>query len=235
MDQRSLDQVIDGGRQLGRLHQATEGFVPDGRKDWSREFHMAANRRTLAAFLSMPASRGPLRPVAERLLANADRVIAGMPDEAVDQLPHCIIHGDYTWANVLYRGPSVAGIFDFDWTGRQPRIHELARGLIWFAGLRAGPLDPDSIWYLVQGWTSDAQRTQGFLDGYAESIELTNAEQRLLPAMIAETWFCCRIRAMRKVADEEKLKILAGDLESSLNTLDIAGWPWTSDTERQYD
>lgn len=47
-----------------------------------------------------------------------------------------------------------------------------------------------------------------------------------LPAMIAETWFCCRIRAMRKVPDEKKLEILADDLEPTLDFLDTADWPW---------
>jgi len=229
MDQESLAQVADAGRQLGRLHRATDGFTPDGEKDWPREFHMAANRKTLADFLDTPAAEGPLRLVAERLLAAADRTAAALPDDEVDRLGHCIIHGDYTWANVMYRGGSVAGVFDFDWTGRQPRVHELARGLIWFAGLRTGPLDPDSIWHLVQGWTGDESRTQAFLTGYSKHIELTDMERRLLPPMIAETWFCCRIRAMRKVPDDEKLQILAGDLAPSLDFLDTAGWPWNNE------
>ncbi len=226
IDQDSLAQITDAGRQLGRLHLAVGGFTPDGHKGWPREFHMAANRKTLADFLVTSASQGPLRPVAERALAAADRVAAALPDDEVDRLPHCIIHGDYTWANVMYRGESVAGIFDFDWCDRHPRIHDLARGLIFFAGRRTGPLNPDSIWHLVQGWTADASRTEAFLSGYAEHVELTEAEHRLLPPMIAETWLCCRIRAMRKVPDEEKLEILAGDLAPSLDCLDAADWPW---------
>ena len=226
MDQDSLVQIADAGRQLGRLHRAAAGFTPDGRKGWPREFHMATNRKTLADFLATPASQGPLRSVADRVLAAVDRVVDALPDDEVDRLPHCVTHGDYTWANVMYRGDAVAGIFDFDWCDSHPRIHDLARGLIFFAGRRAGPLDPDSIWHLVQGWTSDASRTDAFLAGYAEHVELTDPERRLLPPMIAETWLCCRIRAMRKVPDDEKLEILADDLTPSLDFLHAADWPW---------
>jgi len=226
MDQDSLDQIADAGRQLGRLHRATEGFTPDGRKDWPREFHMAGTRKTLADFLTEPAAQGPGRPVADRLLVASDRIARALPDDLVDRLDRCVIHGDYTWANVMIRDGRVAGVFDFDWTGLQPRIHELARGLIWFAGRRTGPLDPDSIWHLVQTWTTNEQRTQAFLDGYAEHITLTDAERRSLPAMVAETWFCCRIRAMRKVPDAEKLDILTDGLAPTLDFLDNADWPW---------
>jgi len=226
LDPRSLDQLADAGRQLGRFHRAMEGFVPDGQKYWPREFHMGANRNTLVAFLETRPSRGPLRNVAERLLTAVDRVIAVLPDDEVGALPHGIIHGDYTWANVLYRGPHVGGIFDFDWTDRHPRLHDLARGLIWFAGQRTGPLDPDNIWHLVQGWRADPRRTEVFLAGYSEQIDLTEAERRLLPSMIAETWFSCRIRAMRKVPDDQKLHILTGDLALTLDFLDRADWPW---------
>lgn len=226
MDQRSPAQVADAGRQLARFHRATDGFTPEGHKYWPREFHMARNCKTLVDFLATPAAQGPLRPVADRLMTACNRVAEALPDEAVDALPHCIIHGDYTWANVMYRGESVAGIFDFDWTDRQARMHDLARGLIWFGTLRSGPLDPDSIWHLVQGWAGDEQRTRAFMDAYAEHVELTEAERHLLPAMTAETWFCCRIRAMRKVTDDEKLKILAADLAPTLDFFDTAPWPW---------
>ncbi|MBN1344059.1 MAG: phosphotransferase [Phycisphaerae bacterium] len=226
MDQDSAEQVADAGGQLGRLHRAMEGFTPEGHKYWPREFHMAANRATLADFLATPTASGVLRPVAERMLRMADRVAAALPDEEVDRLNHLIIHGDYTWANVMYRGPRVGGIFDFDWCDRHPRIHDVARGLIFFAARRAGPLDPDSIWHLVQGWTGDEAMTEMFLSGYAEQVTLTDHERRLLPAMIAETWLCCRIRAMRKVPDEQKMAILAGDIEASLDFLEGAGWPW---------
>ena len=226
LDQRSLEQVADAGRKLGRLHRTTEGFRPEGRKHWPREFAMAANRGTLTGFLSSPHCRGPLRPVAERLLLAVERVVDGLPNAEVGRLPHCIIHGDYTWANVMFRGPSVGGIFDFDWTDYHPRIHDVARGLIWFAGDRHGPLDPDDIRHLVQGWTINEGRTGAFLAGYAELVELTDAERHLLPVMIAETWFCCRIRAMRKVPAGEKLQVLGDGLASSLEFLADAAWPW---------
>jgi Ser/Thr protein kinase RdoA (MazF antagonist) len=228
MDPGSVDQVADAGRQLGRLHRTTESFTPEGGKSWPREFHMAVNRATLAAFLGTTASRGSRRPLAERLLAAADRVVAALPDDEVDRLPQCIIHGDYTWSNIMFRGPSVAGIFDFDWTDRQPRVHELATGLIWFAGVRSQPLDPDSMRSLIQDWVGDPERTRAFLEGYDEHVTLTEDERRLLPAMIAETWFCCRIRAMRKFPDEQKLDVLVGDMQRSLDFLDQAGWPWGS-------
>lgn len=226
LDQDDIEQIADAGRQLGLLHHATQSVVPQGKKSWPREFHMPTNRQTLMAFLNTPAARGPQRPVADRLLAAVDRVIAALPDSDVDRLPHVVIHGDYTWSNVMYRGRAVGGIFDFDWADRQPRLCDLAHALIWFAGRRSRPLDPDSMASLAQDWVGDARATDALLSAYTRKITLTDVELRLLPSMIAETWFSCRIRAMRKFPDEQKLSVLAGDIERSLDFLDRAPWPW---------
>ncbi len=226
LHQGNTAEVADAGRQLGRLHRATEDFVPEGEKGWGREFDMAANRATLVDFLETPAAEGAARPAAEGMAAMAERVVESLPDDAVDALPHCIIHGDYTWANILFRNGRVAGIFDFDWCDRQPRIHDLARGLLFFATFRERPLDPNSIRHLVQAWRGDEDLGRTFLNAYAEEVQLTEDERRLLPAMIAETWLCCRIRAMRKVPDEEKLEILTDGIAPTLDFLKDAAWPW---------
>jgi len=129
----------------------------------------------------------------------------------VESLPSAIIHGDYTPANVLFRGDSVGGIFDFDWVSRQPRVIDLGEALIFFAFTRRDPIDPDDIWSLVQGWAPDLDAARAFLAAYQAEWPLTREEARALPYFMRETWLGVRIRAMRKVPTEERLRILTQD------------------------
>ena len=221
-DPESIDHLVDAGAVLGRVHDATREFTPPGCKTWPREFHMGTNRRTLEAFLESAegaSASDAASALACRMLAEAQRVEAALPDDLYARLPAVIVHGDYTWANLGFRGPFVSGLFDFDWTCRQARLDEVARGVLFIAFPRLGPLAADTIRGLVAPWRPDTGRARRFLHAYERHCPLSDREWAVLPWAIRECWLGCRIRAMRKVPPSQRLEILTFGMDGIL-----AGW-----------
>jgi Ser/Thr protein kinase RdoA (MazF antagonist) len=213
-------QVEQAGDLLGRMHVTLTGFRPAGRKDWRREFHMGTNIATLEKQMhaTQSATSGQ-RSLAERMLAAGRRVAEALDDERFARLPTAIAHGDYTWANVMFRDGAIAGVFDFDWTCRLPYLEDVARAVLFMAFPRDGGPNAHSIWSLVAPWRYDLVRAHSFLDAYARHHPLSTDERSLLPWYVRECWLCCRIRAMRKVADDRKLEILTFGMDPILQ-----GW-----------
>lgn len=99
------------------------------------------------------------------------------------------VHGDFHPGNLLYSGDRVVAVLDFDSARHEPRIVEVANGMLQFAqpGQRGiSPLE----------WPAklDRARLAAFLSGYADATDgpLTPAERSMLPwlmieAMVAES------------------------------------------------
>jgi len=214
--------LLESAELLGRFHRETAEFQPPGRKDWQREFHMGENVWTLQDTLeNLSRPSDDERALAETMLAVSRRVAADLTDELYAQLPTAIIHGDYTWANLGCRGGHIAGLFDFDWTYRQARLDDVARAVLFLAFPRDGGPSDDDIWGLVAPWTLDMRRASLFLAAYQDAAgPFNDLECRLLPAYVKECWLCCRIRAMRKVDDTDKLRILTFGMAPILDAWD---------------
>lgn len=211
-DPASIDQLAQGGDVLGRMHAATDGWLPPApaRKDWPREFRMASNIPALLDALAdaVDAAASAEVELAQRMLAASEEVAGQLTDERYAALPAVVVHGDYTWANLKFRCGRLSGVFDFDWTYRQARLDDLARGLLFLAFPRAGTLDDSDIWRLVEPFIWDFPRARTFLDAYSQHHHLTGNERAMLPWYVRETWLSCRIRAMRKVPPEQRINIL---------------------------
>ncbi|MCZ7645110.1 MAG: phosphotransferase [Planctomycetota bacterium] len=208
-DPGSLDELAQAGDLLGRMHAALEAFTPPGRKDWPREFRMATNLPVLeAALAAQPGAPAAQTALARRMLEAGRRVAAELTDARYAALPHTIVHGDYTWANLTFQRGKLAGVFDFDWTYRQARLDDVNRAVLFLAFPRASGFDDASIWSLVEPYVCDRARARIFLEAYAARHAFTPEERALLPWYLRETFLSCRIRAMRKVPDERKLEIL---------------------------
>lgn len=216
-------QVRAAGRALAQFHNATAGWTPEGRKDWRREFHAGANavtlRNTIAAW-EASGVRGEALDTARRMLRLLDRTAECVADSRVAALPHTICHGDYTIANVFFSGSDVAAIFDFDWSLRQCRLDDLARGVITFASWRPKPIDGSSIWSLTQAWKTDMALSREFLTSYAQLTKYAAGERASLPWFVCEVALSMRVRAMRKVLDGQKLSILTIDMPPLLTWLE---------------
>lgn len=202
------DQIASAAQHLARLHRVTEHLRPEGHKPWRREHEIGTMAETLRRALEAAEAGHDRIHEAQGMLVAAEALREQLTEELVASLPRVIIHGDYTPANVMFRGSQVGGIFDFDWASYQPRLVDVGEALQFFAFRRETPIDPDSIWSLVQEWTPDDQGAHTFLRAYQSVWPLLPQEAQALPLFMCETWLGIRIRAMRKVEPGERLRIL---------------------------
>ncbi len=231
-DPESDAQIAEAGRQLAAFHQAASGFAPPPGKQWPR-YHDPAN--TIAALQWAEeelASRTGPTPAGLRLdaaLAQVRRLLhvaAALADDFTDDeyagYPVLTVHGDWHPANVKYQGDHICGIFDLDWATRQPRLVDLADGLIYFAGRRTARMDPSDIRTLTAPFELHNDRTRVFLRGYLEQGEISNRELGALPRFMLARWLYSRADPMRrKIPREEALDYLLDGIWGPINTIRV--------------
>lgn len=223
-------QIEAAGRALAAFHSATEGFEPGGDKPLPRLHDPQDSLRGLMwardqlASGSSSAHGGP--EVVLRLIEAAEGIRKRLPEQAYWDLPQCVIHGDYHPANLKFADDQVAGIFDFDWVGRGPRMVDVADGLMFFCGLRQRPADPDDIVSLTQAFELDRGAMSAFGRGYGGGITPAAEELRALPDLVRARWLFCRVDAMeRKVPQDQKLDYLLADIQAPLQEIaEVSEW-----------
>jgi len=141
-------------------------------------------------------------------------------DEAYDALSDWTIHGDYTPANMLFREGRLAGLFDFDWAGRHPRLRDIADMLIHFCADRETPIQSGDIESLTQSFIFDSRKIRLALDSYREVMPLAADEIKLLPAFIRRRWIYSRAAATFKVPPEKRLDVLTRNFRQPLQWLE---------------
>ena len=193
---KAAPEVRNAGRILGRLHEAGSSFDPTRTSDLAG-FH-AANSVTLAferlesAILAADGSLDA-KAVSERIGDLRSQLVRACDEvEAAGwaKLPRQAIHGDWHPGNLLFtpssptpRQPGVVrAIVDFDASRVEPRIVDLANGLLHFA-MRSrrdrspaewpASLSPDRIRAMVEGWRE-------------ASGETLPSESRVLPSLMIE-------------------------------------------------
>ncbi len=230
-DPTSEGELRAAGELLARLHQATEGFAPSGRKALGRLFdprerlpEIAEAQELLAEGVS-PGERTVEEAgrVLERLEAEARGLLERVPDERYWVLPQAIVHGDYHPANVKYQAGQIVGLFDWDWASRQARLKDVADGVLFFACPRERPLGADLV-SLTQPPLYNEPRVRAFLGAYEERVPLTEEEWACLPDLLQERWLYVRLDAMhRKVERAEKLRYLLDGVKEPLEWMGDAG------------
>jgi len=105
----------------------------------------------------------PGREMVERAAERAGPIYASLPTQ--------LIHGDFSFGNVLVSRGRVRGIVDFEYSGRDVRAMELAAGL---ASAIARP-SRDTLWRPV-------------LRGYLAALRLDLTELAALPALAVLHW-----------------------------------------------
>lgn len=103
------------------------------------------------------------RKMVERAAENAAPIYASLPTQ--------LIHGDFSFGNVLARAGRVRGIVDFEYAGRDVRAMELAAGVSSVILRRTG----ESLWRPV-------------LRGYLGTLRLDPVELGAVPALVALHW-----------------------------------------------
>jgi len=191
---RSPASAEAGGAALARLHSiaATMGEVSGAP---SGSFHaMPAIDQSLP---QIPAAVAAVESDVEsdalkrtcRLLAHGYREAGRRAESAgLSGMPRQIIHGDWHPGNLIYAGDTVAAVVDFDSVRLEPRISDVANGLLQFAMLMGEPDDPLS-------WPEglDPKRVESFLRGYDQTMsdlgdsELSDGEWKALPWLMIES------------------------------------------------
>lgn len=217
--QMSLDQLAHAGRALGAFHQAVRDFQPSVAKP---AFRIDPPELAEARIRALISNRN--HPEDQRLAAYVLGQLAlakkHLPDEAFFNLPCLIIHGDFHPGNVKFLGNQVAGFFDLDWASWQPRLFDIAYGLLFFAAIRATEIDGSDIYSLTQTCLPSISRSLIFLDGYLESVTLESREVEFIPDFMRISWICCRTDGSQKVPESERWTFFRNEIEQPLLWLD---------------
>jgi len=215
-------QVHAAGEMLGRFHLASADFDAPADKRWPRYHSPTDIASGLASLQSEPLRATAAQTDALSLAASvAEGLRTRIPDDRYWSLPRTIVHGDWHPGNLKFAGNAVAGVFDLDWCTSQPRMIDLADGLLFFCSHRAEPIVPGDIWSLTQSFRMDADLVVAFGEGYRTHIMPTPAELAALPDLMRSRWLYCRIdAAARKIDRERRLKFIARDLATPLDWID---------------
>jgi len=227
-----VDQIASAGEMLARFQEATSDFDPPCEKQWERYHSPTKIAEGLAEVTSRSEDEMPAVPEGGRLkvgprlalstaVITTGAVVERLPDESYWALPQTIVHGDYHPANLKFRGDEVVGVFDLDWCTRQPRMVDLADGLLFFCGRRREPVIPGDIWSLTQSFRMSARLVRAFGGAYTSVMAPSEEELRALPDLMRCRWLYCRVDAMqRKVPRERQLEFLLRDLLPPLEWID---------------
>ncbi len=230
----SIEQVAASGTMLARFHQITDGLQPPGSKSLGRLWDPKKAVVMLAGLLERTRAGdiGSLQDVGvaetaaeaagvlEYLLAQTAGVEERLPDEAYWELPQTIIHGDWHPANLKFDGVEVVGIFDFDWVDRQPRMVDIADGMLYVCGVRPAVEGVGDIWSLTVTPRLELARMKAFMAAYAEVQPLTETEAAALADLMTVRWVYSRVDAAeRKVAEADQLRFVLREVGTPLQWL----------------
>lgn len=208
-------QVV--GTSLRQFHQATLTFAPPIAKDWPRDDAPERIRRGLAELRQVTHERAATH-VLDTLERWTDRIERCLSDSAYWALPSQIIHGDFHPGNVHVSGQRL-GIFDLDCASRQPRIRDLADGILYFCARRDGPFDASNITRLTRECRLEPDRNRVFLDSYGP---LDESELEALPWIIAARWLYSRVHGRRKLPKSEWPVYATTGVLAPLTDLEVA-------------
>ncbi len=215
-------QLQAAGETLGSIHLSTEGFKPPVEKEWGR-FHDPQEAWRWLAELKEIADREGLAEERDTL-AQASELAAELAERLSDamywSLPRTIVQADYHPANLKFHGDEVVGVFDWDWASAQPRMVDLADGLLFFCGRRDTPLIGGDIWSLTEAFDLDVGRVSRFGGGYTRMVTPIPEELAALPDLMRARWLYSRADAARRKVDEPgRLEFVTRELLRPLNAI----------------
>lgn len=186
----SLEATGDAGKTLALFHKLLVDYEPEYEPPVG-SYHAA--RSVAAAFDAIPRT---LSKVAEMTRDDLDQVhdvvrfLQTSYNEAamrVNELglsdwPMQIVHSDWHPGNMLFRGPRVVAVIDYDSARQQQRVADIANGALQFSILGGGddPAQwPDFI---------DEARYKRFIKAYDDvpGCTISRAELRTIPWLMVE-------------------------------------------------
>jgi len=184
----SLEATADAGKTLSLFHKLLQEYQPEYEPPQG-SYHAA---RSVAA--SMQAIPITLAKVDPRSVDQADKInqvvqflhtgynAAAMRvnEMGLTDWPMQIVHSDWHPGNMLFRGPRVVAVIDYDAARIQQRVIDAANGALQFSIIGGG--DNPAQWpdYI------DESRYKRFLRAYDEINVLSRAELRTIPWLMIE-------------------------------------------------
>jgi Ser/Thr protein kinase RdoA (MazF antagonist) len=184
----SLEATTDAGRALAGFHDA----VADFRGDWTppeSSFHDSPHVRnclnaipsTTAGHDSVIGHEAELLCATQNLYERYDAAAEEVGRCGWSRWPNSIIHGDWHPGNMLFRNGHVVAVLDLDSARYQPRVVDLANGMLQFSIMR-GRKEP-------VGWPDffDLTRMRRFFEGYLQVRSMPADQRRALPDLMVES------------------------------------------------
>lgn len=223
-------QITVAGEMLAHFHVATENIAPPGNKAFGR-FWDPKNALKLLRPLTKRAQAGNVGTLegmqateAAAILQALEREIVeieeAVSDDVYEALHHTIIHGDWHPANLKFDGSVIVGIFDFDWVDYQPRMVDVADGLLYTCGIRPPVDGPGDIWSLTATPELQMSRMRNFVAAYARACPPDVTEITALPGLMAARWIYSRVDAAdRKIKPEDQIRFVLREVMAPLEWL----------------
>ncbi|MDP6154134.1 MAG: phosphotransferase [Phycisphaeraceae bacterium] len=185
----SLDATADSGKILGLFHKLLIDYRPEyepptGSYHSSRQVAMSMDKlpHTLERTNTKRVSENEKQISANLEFLRTSYSVAAMKanEQGLADWPSQIIHSDWHPGNMLFRGPRVVAVIDYDAARMQQRIVDTGNGALQFSIVGGGD-DPNQ-------WPDfiDTDRFKAFLEGYDSRQMLTKAELRTVPWLMIE-------------------------------------------------
>ncbi|MBI5865336.1 MAG: phosphotransferase [Planctomycetes bacterium] len=184
----SLEETEHAGKTLARFHR----IVGEFESAWfptARSFHAADSVKsglnsiptTTASHDSVAGHEAELLGITQELYERYEEATAAVNRLGFSQWPEWITHGDWHPGNMLFAGGKVAVVLDFDSARMNPRVTDVANGLLQFSILRSEG-DPSE-------WPEffDLTRMRRFFAGYLARGELPRQQRQAMPELMIES------------------------------------------------
>lgn len=185
---QSLEATTEAGRTFALFHKLLANHKPRFKAPRG-SYH--ASRSVASSCNAIPSTLMKTEPdldrkevgrvvqfVHESYQAAAKRV----KDAGLDKWPLQIAHADWHPGNMLFRGPRVVAVIDYDAARMQQRIIDVANGALQFSIIGGGENPKDWPDYL------DESRFKRFIRGYdsVPDAVLSRAELKVMPYLMIE-------------------------------------------------
>jgi homoserine kinase type II len=168
-----------------QFHQAMEGFQPEGQRQEPKILDLLP---VIATCLAGASGRSKhtvfdacLEENQELLQQDLTETLEILQEPPARELPQVVIHCDYHPGNLKFRGPEVAGVFDFDWSKVDLRAFDVGLALWYFYaswdGVQDGELRLGDVAIYLSAY-------QQYLFGRSGLGPLSASEKLYLPYLI---------------------------------------------------
>lgn len=184
----SLEETEHAGKTLARFHRVVDQFETA----WfpaSRGYHDRAGVKsglnsiptTTSSHDSVVGHEAELLGTTQEMYERYEEAIDAVNEAGFAQWDSHITHGDWHPGNMLFSGGKVTVVLDFDSARMNPKVADVANGLLQFSILRSSGEPAD--------WPEffDLTRMRRFFAGYLSRGELPPAERRAIPDLMVES------------------------------------------------